>query len=261
MRFFKRLLHRRRLDRDLDEELRFHLEMSGNPRGFGNATQIKEVCRDMWSFVFLESMWQDFRYALRMLAKSPGVTTAAIAALALGIGANTTVYTIVSKALNFNIGIDHPERLVLIEIDRAHMAQTFEESVRSAGVAVQVKSLDLIGAFRYGPVNLSASGALPDRYLCFEISASGFQIIGRAPMLGRVFTPEDERTGAPVLMLSHGVWQDRFGGDPSVIGKTVRIDEVPAYDCRRDASPACGSRKIHRCGFPFRWPQARDLRC
>ena len=227
MRFFKRLLHRRRLDRDLEEELQFHLEMSGNPRGFGNATLIKEVCRDLWSFVFLESMWQDFRYALRMLAKSPGVTTAAIAALALGIGANTTVYTIVSKALNFNIGIDHPERLVLIGIDRAHMAELSKNLFDPRVLRAQVSSLDLVGAFRFGPVNLSDAAGLPDRYTCFEISASGFRIIGRTPMLGRIFTAEDERTGAPVLMLSHGVWQDRFGGDPSVIGKTVRIDEVP----------------------------------
>ena len=150
MRFFKRLLHRRRLDRDLEEELQFHLEMSGNPRGFGNATLIKEVCRDLWSFVFLESMWQDFRYALRMLAKSPGVTTAAIAALALGIGANTTVYTIVSKALNFNIGIDHPERLVLIGIDRAHMAELSKNLFDPRVLRAQVSSLDLVGAFRFG---------------------------------------------------------------------------------------------------------------
>lgn len=226
MRFFKKLLRRRQLDRDLEDELRFHLEMNGSPLRFGNATLIKETCRDLWSFVWVESLWQDFRYALRMLAKSPGVTTAAIAALALGIGANTTVYTIVSKALNFDLGIAHPERLVLIDVDRAHMAEVSTNLFDPHVLRTQVSALDLIAAFRYQPVNVSGGTGLPERYSCFEISSAGFQIIGRAPLLGRVFTTEDERTGAPVLLLSHGVWQDRFGGDPSVIGKTVRVDEV-----------------------------------
>jgi hypothetical protein len=159
MRFFKKLLHRRRLDHDLEEELRFHLEMSGNPRRFGNATRIKETCRDLWSFVFLESLWQDFRYALRMLHKSPGVTTAAVAALALGIGANTTVYTIVSRALNFDIGIDQPERLVTIGADRAHMAELSKNLFDPRVLRSQVRSLDLVAAFRYEPVNLSDRGA------------------------------------------------------------------------------------------------------
>ncbi len=226
MRFFKKLMHRRRLDRDLEEELRFHLEMSGAPRRFGNATQIKEACRDLWSFVFIESLWQDFRYALRMLAKSPGVTAAAIAALALGIGANTTVYTIVSKALNFDIGIAHPESLVMIHIDRAHAAEISKNLFDPRVLREQVRSLDLVGAFRYRPVNMSDGTGLPDRYSCFEISTAGFQIIGRAPLMGRIFTTEDERTGAPVMLLSHGVWQDRFGADQAVIGKKVRVDEV-----------------------------------
>jgi putative ABC transport system permease protein len=226
MRFFKKLLHRRRLDRDLEDELRFHLEMSGNPSRLGNARRIKEICRDLWSFVWLESLWQDFRFALRVLRHSAGVTAAAIAALALGIGANTTVYTIVTKALNFDIGIDRPERLVMIEIDRAHMAEVSRNLFDPRILRAQVKSLDLVGAFRFRPVNLSDAAGLPERYSCFEISSSGFPIIGRAPMLGRVFTPEDERVGAPVALLSHSVWQDRYGGDPSIIGKTVRVDEV-----------------------------------
>jgi putative ABC transport system permease protein len=226
MRFFRKLYRRRRLDRDLEEELRFHLEMSGSPLRFGNATLIKETCRDLWSFSWFESLWQDFRYALRMLAKSPGVTAAAIAALALGIGANTTVYTIVSKALNFDVGIPHPDRLVLIDVNRAHIAEVSKNLFDPHILRTQVSALDLIAAFRFRPVNLSGGAGLPDRYSCFEISAAGFQMIGRAPLLGRVFTSEDERTGAPVLLLSHAVWQDRFGGDPAVIGKTVRVDEV-----------------------------------
>jgi len=226
-RFFKKLFARRRLDRDLEDELRFHLEMRGDARRFGNATLIKETCREMWSFVWLESMWRDFRYALRMLSRSPGVTTAAIAALALGIGANTAVYTIASKAFAFDIGINQPDRVVLIGISPTHMAEFSKNLFDPRVLRARVTSLDRVGAFRYGPVSLSDAAGPAERYSCFEISAGGIQMLGRAPLLGRVFTTEDERTGAPLVMLSHGVWQDRYGADPGVIGKTVRVDEIP----------------------------------
>jgi putative ABC transport system permease protein len=225
-RFFKKLFARRRLDRDLEDELRFHLEMRGDARRFGNATLIKEACREVWSFVWLESWWWDFRYALRMLARTPGVTTAAIAALALGIGANTAVYTIVSKAFSFDIGVDRPDRLVLIGISPAHLAEFSKNLFDPRVLRARVTSLDRVGAFRYGPVTLSDAAGPVERYSCFEISAGGIQMLGRPPLLGRVITADDERTGAPLVMLSHGVWQDRYGADPSVIGKTVRVDEV-----------------------------------
>lgn len=227
MRFFKKLFARRRLDRDLDDELRFHLEMRGDARRFGNLTLIKETCRELWTFVWLESLWQDFRYALRMLSHSPGVTAAAITALALGIGANTAVYTIVSKAFAFDIGIKQPDRVVLIGIEPTHMAEFSKNLFDPRVLRARVKSLDRVGAFRFGPVALSDRAGPAERYNCFEISAGGFQIMGRAPLLGRVFTTEDERSGAQVVMLSHAVWQDRYGGDPLLIGQTVRVDEAP----------------------------------
>jgi putative ABC transport system permease protein len=181
----------------------------------------------MWSFVWLEGMWRDFRYALRVLSHSRGVTTAAIAALALGIGANTAVYTIVSKAFAFDVGIKQPDRVVLIGISQANMEEFSKNLFDPRVLRAQVKSIDRVGAFRFGPVALSDGAGAVERFNCFEISAGGFQIMGRAPLLGRVFTAEDERSGAPLVMLSHAVWQDRYGGDPSVIGKTVRVDEVP----------------------------------
>lgn len=227
MKFFKKLSHRRRLDRDLDDELRFHLEMSGNPRRFGNATLIRETCRELWSFVWLESLWQDFRYALRTLSQGRGVTWAAIAALAMGIGANTAVYTIVSKALNFDIGVDRPDRLVWISINPGHMAELSKHLFDPRVLRSQVTSLDRVAAFRFRPVTLSDSAGPAERYSCFEISASGFQILGRAPLVGRTLTVEDERSGAMVVLLSHAIWKDHFGGDPSVVGKTVRVDERP----------------------------------
>ena len=116
---------------------------------------------------------------------------------------------------------------MLIGIGPAHMAEFSENLFDPRVLRTKVSSLDRVGAFRFGPVSLSDAARPAERYSCFEISSGGFQIIGRAPLLGRVITAEDERTGASVVMLSHGVWQDRYGGDPSVIGKTVRVDEIP----------------------------------
>src|SRR5579871_4431134 len=118
-RFWKRLRRRRQLDRDLEDELRFHLEQSGDPRRFGNATAFREACRDLWAFTLLESWGQDIRYAARTLTKNAGVTIVAALALALGIGANTTVFTVVHSALSFRFGVDHVDRLVIISASDA----------------------------------------------------------------------------------------------------------------------------------------------
>ena len=190
MRLLEKLLSRRHLDRDLEDELRFHLEMSSDPRRFGNATLIKETCREMWSFVWLESLWQDFSYALRVLAQTPVVTAAAMTALALGIGANTTVYTIISKALNFDIGVDRPERLVLIAPDWPYLAESSKTLFDPLILRSRVTSLDGVAAFRFREVNLSDTAGLAERYTCFEISAEGFQILGRSALFGRAFTEE-----------------------------------------------------------------------
>jgi hypothetical protein len=116
--FVKRLRtvwRRRQLDRDLEDEMAFHLAMNEEQSGdstaarrrLGNPTALKESCRDLWAFARLEPWWQDLRYAWRTLRKNSLVTATALVALALGIGANTTVFTIVSSALRFDMGVDH----------------------------------------------------------------------------------------------------------------------------------------------------------
>ena len=227
-RFWKRLRRRSQLDRDLEDELRFHLEQSGDPVRFGNATALKEACRDMWAFTFLESWWQDIRYAARTLAKNRGVTIVAALALALGIGANTTVFTIVHSALSFKMGVDHVDRLIIISANDAAGRDLFTAIPALADLgSAHIKSLDLIAAYGFQPVNVSDGASLPERYNGVQITASGFSLISRKPILGRSIIADDERgAGRPVVVLTHALWQNRYGGDPSIIGKTIRVSGV-----------------------------------
>lgn len=129
--FLKRwraLWRRRQLDRDIADELRFHREMQAaeeSPRPFGNATALKEACRELWEFTWIETLWRDIRYGARTLVANPGFTATAVTALALGIGANTAIYTIVSSAFNFDMGAQHIERLVVVTATDASRRNPF----------------------------------------------------------------------------------------------------------------------------------------
>ena len=193
-------------------------------RPLGNATLQKEACREMWTFAAIESWWQDARYALRALISSPGVTCAAAIVLALGIGVNTAVFTIVNSALSFDPGIERPEGVTIIAARDATRAVALD----FRDLQKRVKSLESIAAYQFLHVNVSDKAALPERFVCVKMSATGFSIAGRPVLLGRFFQADDERPDAvPVVMLSHRVWQDRYGSDPAIIGKTIRVDEVP----------------------------------
>jgi len=228
---------RRRLDRDLEDELRFHLEMKAEEgsgplearRRFGSPSALKEACREMWTFVTLETWWRDIRYALRTLGRNPGFTTVAVIALALGIGADTAMFTIVNGAFSWNAGLDHVDRVVFVSTTDATHSQEFGASYPDfRDFRTRVKSLTGLAAYSTIPVNVSDGSGLPDRYWCVQMSANGFSAVGLKPMLGRDFAPGDERPGAPpVLMLGHHVWQQRYGADPAILGKTVRVNEVP----------------------------------
>jgi putative ABC transport system permease protein len=244
-RFLKRIRagwRRRQLDHDLEDELVFHKEMlhrdmqeeegieaAAVHRRFGNPTLLKEACRDLWAFTWIETFWQDIRYAARTLLNSPGFTIVAVVALGLGIGANTTVYTVVSSALTFGMGVEHIERLVIITATDASRRDPFSQSYADyLDLRAEVKSIQALAAYRMIPVNVSDGTSLPERYSCVQMSANTFAVAGTKPVLGRDFTPDDSRPDAtPVVMLAYHVWQDRYGKDPSILGRTIRVDEVP----------------------------------
>ena len=239
-RFVKRLrtlVRRGQLNRDLEDEMRFHLEMKADETGdvlearhrFGNATALKEVCRDMWTFTTLESWWQDIRYGMRTLRKSPLFVCIAVLALALGIGANTTVFTVVGKALAFDLGVDHVERIVFISTtSESRQADFFHSLPDLHDVMSQIKSIKDLAAYRFLSINVSDKSGLPERYSCVQMSLSGFTVIGRKPALGRSFIEDDMRPDAtPAILVGHRIWQNRYGKDPQLLGRTIRVNDVP----------------------------------
>jgi predicted permease len=230
------LWRRRQLDRDLEDELRFHLEMAADKtsradarRRFGNVTRVAELCRELWTFGRLETWWQDVRYAARTFARNPGFAAVAVIALALGIGADTAMFTIVDGAIRWTMGLANGERVVIVSaVDAAHV-QNFGTSYPDfRDLRARVKSLTGLAAYQFVPVNVSDRSGLPERYYCVRMSSNGNAVARQKPALGRDFTPADEMPGAaPVLLLGHHVWQQRYGGDPAMVGRTIRVDEVP----------------------------------
>jgi putative ABC transport system permease protein len=232
------LWNRQALDRDLEDEMAFHLAMSeqhgADPatarRRLGNSAALKEACRELWAFGALEAWWQDCRFALRTLKNSPLVTFTAVLALGLGIGANATVFTVVNSALSFDMGVEHIERLVAIHpgegvtnLDPAQQTPLDFPNLRG-----QVKTVESLAAYRFSAVNVSDSRGLPERRWCVQMTPSGWDMVKPKPILGRGFGPDDGRADAtPVVLLSHRLWESRYGGDPSLVGASIRIDDVP----------------------------------
>lgn len=240
------LFRRKRVDQELDDELRYHLERKteeniGKGMSMEEARRVallelrgiertKEECHDVMPLRWLDHFWRDVRYGMRMLVKRPGFTSVAVIALALGIGADTAMYTIVNGALSWDLGLDkNRDRTVIVtSTNTAHSQQWEEVSYPDfLDFRAQTKSLAGLAAYQFAPVNLSDGRALPERYYCVQMSANGFSVVQQKPLLGRDFISDDERTGAtPVVILGYHVWRDRYGLDPAIIGKTVRIDEI-----------------------------------
>jgi len=239
------LFRRKSVEHELDDELRFHFEAqvakyvaAGISRDeatrrarleFGGLDQVKEECRDARGVRFLETLAQDICYGLRMLVKSPGFTAVAMIALALGIGTDTAMYTIVNGALSWDMGLDNRNEVVAITSVNGRRDRDWSTSYADfRDFRSQQKSLAGLAAYQMGPVNLSDGNALPERYYCVEMSANGFSVVGQKPLIGRDFLAADERPGAPpVLMLGYHVWRDRYGSDPQILGKSITVDEIP----------------------------------
>ena len=226
------LLRGRQFDADLDEETRLHRELREQEqiecglapkeahyaaqRRFGNDLVLREESRDMWGWNWLENLFQDVRYAVRMLAKNPSFTAVAVLTLALGIGANTAVFSVVNGVLVQPLPFAQPDGLVSIT----------DSYPAGALVAMRAKlhSMEVAGYWDGQELNLTGVGD-PVRLYGSAVSANFFSLLGGQPELGRIFLPgEDRPDNDHVVILSHALWELKFGGDPEAIGRSVTLE-------------------------------------
>jgi predicted permease len=238
----------RKRDADLERELRSDLELeeeeqreagiSGEEaryaalRAFGNPTLIREQTRAIWSWNWLESLERDLRFSLRTLRRTPGFTVIAILVIALGIGANVALFTVVRGVLLKPLPFQDSDRLVMLYESGLHEDDT-APNVVAGGIYAEWKkenrsysSLALAQSIRVG---LSGSGGqLPEKLDSALFSWDLLRTLGVQPALGRDFSEADDNPGAPgTVLLSWGLWKRRFGGDPAVLNQTIDLDAKP----------------------------------
>jgi predicted permease len=175
-------------------------------------------------------MWQDIRFGFRTLAKNPGFTAVAVVALALGIGANATVFSLANAILYKNLPFAESQRVLYLTSTNVKRPRGPEgiSYPELRDLQLSAHSFSAIGAYTGCPGNFADDSTFPENYRCRRITMNGFSAIGQHPILGRDFQPEDEHEGATaVAILSYGLWEKRFGKDPAIIGRTARINSVP----------------------------------
>ncbi len=232
-------------DRELDDELRDHLERKTEEyvaRGMtqeeahrraridlGGIEQTKEKCRDARRMNWIQDLIQDLRYALRVLRKAPGFTAVAVLTLALGIGANTAIFSVLYAALLRPLPYAHANRLVTLNEARSVVQDPYWESSypNYQDWAKQSKTFESMAAFTFdGFVFRSSSGSqlVPGG----QATTNFFSTLGVTPMLGHDFSAaEDIAANEPkVALLTYGFWQEQFGGDPNIVGRSIQLDNT-----------------------------------
>jgi predicted permease len=271
------LLRRGQFDADLEAEMRLHRELREQEqierglspkephyvaqRHFGNDLILREESRDMWGWNWLQTLLQDVRYGFRMLAKNPGFTAVAVLTLALGIGANTAIFSLIDTAILRSLPVRDPQRLVVFKWTARNSPNTkgyysyLPCPSRSSGTLAQRSggSPDVSGehgcSFSYpmfhkfqalrdaflevcalgsrAGINLRANG--PAGTVRGElVSGEFFETLGVGTALGRTLAPSDDTPGAPpVVVLGYGYWKSAFGGDPGVLGRIIWLNNIP----------------------------------
>jgi predicted permease len=197
----------------------------------------------------IADLWQDLRYAARMLARTPGFTTIAVLALALGIGANTAIFSVVNKVLLQPLPFKNPNELVIIWENATHLG--FPKNTPSPANFLDWRNQGTLftGMAAMGPKDFNLTGVgEPERLDGRRVSANLFDLLGVQPRLGRRFLPEEDKPGTRVVILNDGLWQRRFGSDPKIVGQPVNLNgesysvvgvmppgiELPGFDNWKD---------------------------
>jgi predicted permease len=236
-------VYKQRRDLELAAEMESHLQMHIEDSiragvapeearrqaliALGGIEQTKENYRDRRGFPVLEAVIQDLRFGLHMLRKSPGFTAVAVLTLALGIGANTAVFSVVQGVLLRPLPYKNPESLV--EVWNTYLPTLPQIGLSGADFEnwrQQAHSLSEMAGYRFVGQGFNVTGeGEPDRFEAAYATSNLFALLGVRPVAGRTFGPtEDKPASAPVVVISHRVWQSRFGSDPSVVGRTLNLD-------------------------------------
>ena len=239
----------RKRDADLEKELRSDLELEEEEqrergmseedaryaalRAFGNPTLIREQTGAVWSWNWLESLARDMRFSLRALRRTPGFTVIAILVMALGIGANVALFTVVRGVLLKPLPFDDPDRLVMLYEAGLHENDTVRFNVVSGGMYAEWKnqnrSYSNLALAKDIRVGLSGSGGqLPEKLYSALFSWNMLRTLGVQPALGRDFKQGDDSPAASgTVLLSWGLWKRRYGGDPAILNQTIILDAKP----------------------------------
>jgi predicted permease len=231
------------MEEELEKELRFHLEQHTadliaqglDPEearrqarlALGGPERVKEQCRDARGTRWLEDLLQDLRYGMRMLMKNPGFTTIAAVTLALGIGANTTIFSFINGlALRPIVGVKEPERLVAVYTSDRSSGQLYSDSSYPDYVDFRDQADAFSGLAAYSGTTLTLTGAdEAERLRGAYVTDNYFDTLGVEARAGRTLRADDSTPGAaPVAVISHRLWQRRFGGESSVVGRTITLD-------------------------------------
>jgi len=231
---------RKRMMEDLDQDIRDFIEREthdnidrGMPpeearyaalRKFGNVARVKEDTWEVWSFVWLEQLWQDVRFAIRMLAKNPGFTAVAVLTLALGIGANSAVFTVVDAVALRPLPVFRPDRLMQLYVKSPQGVEPYSSYPDYDDIRRQVRSFSGVAAYYHSTRFLNSLDESSE-VLIDAVSPDYFAVLGVKPLLGRTFSREldsgaQSETG---VVISYRLWQSRLAGDPAIIGKEIKL--------------------------------------
>src|SRR5687768_1772340 len=238
------VVRRNSVEDGLNEEMRFHIDQQTEKniaRGmtpsearrqalirFGGLERVKEDTRDEFRPALFEDFARDLRYGARALLRTPGFTAVATLTLALGIGANTAIFSVVNAVLLKPLSYHEPDRLVFVWERNTAIGKDrdFVAAPNYLDWKAQNAVFEALGAYRTGGFAMTGAGE-PESVTAVFLSSSMFRVLGVEPLVGRVYTEDEEKKKDRVVVLRHEFWQRRFGGDRSIVGKSIILADTP----------------------------------